>query len=222
MHVEWYGQSAFRLQTNGTTVFIDPFGDMAAAKERGLRWDYPAIEHVDADLLLVTHEHGDHNGVETIGGDPVVIRSTAGTHDTPIGEVIGVASEHDQVAGTQRGPNTIYVFELEALRVAHFGDFGQRALRPEQVEAIGQVNLAFLPVGGGPTMGGELASTVARQIGARWVVPHHYRSARIDFLEPVDDFLGHAAAVHSLDDPSFDTQHLPRSGGPIAVVPAAP
>jgi L-ascorbate metabolism protein UlaG (beta-lactamase superfamily) len=222
MHVEWYGQSAFRLQSGEATVFIDPFGDMSAARSHGRRWEYPDIEGVDADLLLVTHEHMDHNGVEAIGGDPVVIRSTAGTHTSPIGEVIGVASEHDEVAGTQRGPNTIYVFTLGSLRVAHFGDFGQSALREEQLAAIGTVNLAFIPVGAGPTIDGEHATRIARQIGARWVVPHHYRTGRIDFLEPVDQFLRHAAAVHNLDETGFDTERLPRSGGPIAVVPAAP
>jgi len=54
MHVEWYGQSAFRLESEGITVFIDPFGDMSAARDRGMRWDYPPIEGVEADLLLVT------------------------------------------------------------------------------------------------------------------------------------------------------------------------
>ena len=85
---------------------------------------------VEADLLLVTHEHRDHNGVEAIGGDPAILRSTAGTLESPVGEVVGVASEHDEVAGTQRGPNTIFVFTLDGVRVAHFGDFGQtRAAR---------------------------------------------------------------------------------------------
>ncbi len=53
-----------------------------------------------------------------------------------VGEVLGVASEHDEAAGTERGPNTIFVFELDGLRVAHFGDFGQRTLREEQAAAI--------------------------------------------------------------------------------------
>ena len=52
MQLEWYGQSAFRLADNGTTVFIDPFDDLSVMRDRGLRWDYPAIEGVRADLLL--------------------------------------------------------------------------------------------------------------------------------------------------------------------------
>src|SRR3954451_16930363 len=129
MQVEWYGQSAFRLSDGGETVFIDPFGDASAMASRGLQFDYPLISGVDADLLLVTHEHFDHNAVEVIGGDPAVLRSTAGTLESPVGEVLAIASEHDAVAGTQRGPNTIFPFSFGNLRVAHFGDFGQAALR---------------------------------------------------------------------------------------------
>jgi hypothetical protein len=62
----------------------------------------PAIAGVDADLLLVTHEHVDHNGVGASGGDPVTLRSTAGRLRSPIGEVVAVAAEHDEVAGTER------------------------------------------------------------------------------------------------------------------------
>jgi L-ascorbate metabolism protein UlaG (beta-lactamase superfamily) len=68
MHVEWYGQSAFGLEADGVTVFIDPFGDMSALADRGLEWDYAPIAGVAADVLLVTHEHRDHNAVEVIEG----------------------------------------------------------------------------------------------------------------------------------------------------------
>src|SRR5690349_4661554 len=112
MELQWYGQSAFRLSDGGRTVFIDPFGDMSGlAAGRGLTWDYPPISGVSADLLLVTHEHRDHNGVEAIAGDPVILRG-AGTHESPVGTVVGIASEHDDAAGTQRGPNTLFVLEL--------------------------------------------------------------------------------------------------------------
>jgi hypothetical protein len=85
-------------------------------------WDYPAIAGVDADLLLVTHEHFDHNGVGAIGGDPVTLRSTAGRLSSPIGEVLAVASEHDEAAGTERGPNTLFAFTLGRRRIAHLDD----------------------------------------------------------------------------------------------------
>jgi L-ascorbate metabolism protein UlaG (beta-lactamase superfamily) len=222
MQVEWYGQSAFRLTGDDTTVFIDPFGDMSALTEaRGMQFDYPAIDGVDAHLLLVTHEHLDHNGVDAIGGDPVTLRATAGKHESPLGEVMGVASEHDAAAGTERGPNTIFVFTLDGVRVAHFGDFGQTGLRPEQAEAIGTVDLVFLPVGGGPTIDHDQAAAIAEQVGAKWIVPMHYRTEKISFLETAEPFLEKHSKVERLQSPAFDTNDLP-GDTPLAVVPAAP
>ncbi len=222
MRIDWYGQSAFLLSADGTRVMIDPFGDMSAAASRGLEFNYQPIENVTAELVLVTHEHGDHNAVEVVSGDPPVIRSTAGRFDSPVGQVVGIASEHDRAAGTERGPNTIFVFELDGARVAHFGDFGQSALRPEQAEAIGNLDLLLLPVGGGPVIGAEAAAAIVERLEPRWVVPMHYRTARVNFLEPADPFLERMAQVERLTQSSFDTSELPASGGTLTVVPQAP
>jgi L-ascorbate metabolism protein UlaG (beta-lactamase superfamily) len=222
MHIQWFGQSSFRLDAGGASVFIDPFGDISGLSARGLQFDYPPIEGVDADLVLVTHEHVDHNAVERIGGTPTVLRSTAGRLESPIGEVLAVASEHDAVAGTERGPNTIFVFTLGGIRVAHFGDFGQAGLREEQASAIGSVDLLFVPVGGRPTIGAEQAGAIADRLGARWVVPMHYRTPRVNFLEPLDDLLERLPKAHRVDAPAFDLDELPETDGPLLVVPAAP
>jgi hypothetical protein len=118
MQVEWYGQSAFRLTDGATTVVLDPFDDLGPLTARGLRWEYPAIAGVEADLVLVTHEHLDHNGVGAIGGDPAILRSTAGRLDSAIGEVLAVAAEHDD-AFAQRAARVerlrASVFELDDL-----------------------------------------------------------------------------------------------------------
>jgi L-ascorbate metabolism protein UlaG (beta-lactamase superfamily) len=224
MRVEWYGQSAFHLSAGDATVAIDPFADMSAlTSARGMQFDYSPIEGVQAQLLLVTHEHMDHNGVDAISGDPTILRSTAGTLPSPLGEVTAIASEHDEQAGTARGPNTIFVFALEGMRVCHFGDFGQRALRDEQAEAIGAgVDLLILPVGGGPTIGAEGAAAIVERLSPRWVVPMHYRTPRIGFLETADAFLELCPHVHRLAGPVFETSELPSAEGPLVVVPAAP
>jgi L-ascorbate metabolism protein UlaG (beta-lactamase superfamily) len=188
MRTRWFGQSAFLLRGE-RLVFVDPFGDMSAAAGRGIQFEYPPIEGVTADLVLVTHEHRDHNAVEVIGGSPVVLRSTAGRLESPVGEVVAVASEHDDVAGTARGPNTIFWFSLDGVRLCHVGDFGQAALRPEQRDAIGTVDVVFVPVGGGPTIGGAAAAELVRSLAPRLVVPMHYRTPAVNFLEPPDAFL---------------------------------
>jgi L-ascorbate metabolism protein UlaG (beta-lactamase superfamily) len=222
MRVEWYGQSAFRLEDGEQVVAIDPFGEMPGLAERGMRFDYPPITGLEADLLLVTHEHGDHNAVERVGGDPVVLRSKAGTFDSPIGEVVAVASEHDTAAGTQRGPNTMVAFSFGGVRVAHLGDLGQAALRDEQAAALGRIDLLFVPVGDGPTIGAPLAAEIAARLQARWIVPMHYRTARTNFLEPADAFLALFERVARLDASSFTLDELPAGDGPLVVVPAAP
>jgi L-ascorbate metabolism protein UlaG (beta-lactamase superfamily) len=224
MRIHWYGQSAF-LITGEQRVFIDPFGpmqEMAAA--RGMQFDYPAVEGVEAELLLVTHEHMDHNGVESIGGSPHTLRSTAGTHESPLGDVIGIASEHDDVAGTERGPNTIFCFTLDGLRFCHFGDFGQAELRPEQLQAIGQVDVLFLPVGDGPTVGGERAAAIVRALRPRLVVPMHYRTDAINFLDPPDAFLDALGArIERLDESGFEVeQFLGMADDPTVVIPTTP
>jgi L-ascorbate metabolism protein UlaG (beta-lactamase superfamily) len=208
MRIRWYGQSAF-LMSGERTVFIDPFGAMEGLAERGVQFDYPPIEGVEADLLLVTHEHADHNAIEVVAGSPQILRSTAGTLDSPVGEVIAVASEHDAAAGTKRGPNTIFRFALDGLRVCHFGDFGQAELRAEQQRAIGELDVLFLPVGDGPTVGGESAAAIVRALRPRLVVPMHYRTDAVNFLEPPDAFLDAlGASVERLDEDALEADRF--------------
>jgi L-ascorbate metabolism protein UlaG (beta-lactamase superfamily) len=188
MQIRWFGQSAFLFTGAEGSVFVDPFGTGMAerAREGGTSWSYPDID-AHADVLLVTHDHFDHNGVEVIGGDPVVIRK-AGTHESPVGEIVGIASEHDDVAGTTRGPNTIYRFALDGITVAHFGDFGQPALRPEQRAALGDVDVVLFPVGGGPTTPAAQGAALVHELAPRLLVPMHYRSSHIGFLDPPEPY----------------------------------
>jgi L-ascorbate metabolism protein UlaG (beta-lactamase superfamily) len=222
MNVQWYGHSTFHLTAPEATVAIDPFGDMSGATARGIQFNYPPIEGVEPTLLLVTHEHPDHNGVEAIDGDPAVLRSTAGRLESPVGEVIAIASEHDAEAGTLRGFTTIFVFELEGLRVAHFGDFGQSELRAEQAALLDDLDLLFIPVGGSATIDADQAAEIVGRLSPRWVVPMHYRTSRTNFLDTEDAFLAHFERVERLAEPAFDTAALPAGEGPLVVVPAAP
>jgi L-ascorbate metabolism protein UlaG (beta-lactamase superfamily) len=221
MQLRWFGQSAFLLEAPEGRVVIDPFGDVAALAGRGIRFAYPPIEGVRADLVLVTHEHLDHNAAEVVEGDPEVVR-LAGTHQTPVGEVVGVASEHDTEAGTRRGPNAIFTLTLDGLRVCHMGDFGQEALRAEQRAALGAVDVLLAPVGGGPTIGPEQAATIAGELGASWIVPMHYGTPQADFLGPVDPFLEAFEDVRRLDASEAEIDAAQRPERPCVLVPSPP
>ena len=223
MRIRWYGQSSFL-----------PAARSASRSTRSGRWrisrheDFSgttrAIEGLEADVLLITHEHGDHSAAEVVAGSPQTIRSTAGTFDSPIGEIVAIASEHDAVAGTKRGPNTIFRFELDGLRLCHFGDFGQAALRPEQQEAIGEPDVLFLPVGAGPTIGGEEAAAVVRALAPRLVVAMHFGTPAVNFVDPPDAFLDALGGdVRRLESSEFDADELlAASGSTVTVVPAPP
>ena len=223
MRIRWYGQSAFLLTGEQHRVFIDPFGDMGAVSRPGWSWPFAPIDGIEADLLLVTHDHLDHNGVEAVAGDPLVL-AVAGTHESPVGEVVGIASEHDAAAGTQRGPNTIFRLTLDGTRVAHFGDFGQPALRPEQREALGDVDVLLLPVGGGPTIAPDAAAALVREIGPPLVVAMHYRTPDgLDFLDPPDAFLeAMGGRVKRLETSEAEVEPLLGSSGEPVVALLAP
>jgi L-ascorbate metabolism protein UlaG (beta-lactamase superfamily) len=223
MKLRWYGQSAFLLSGEQRRVFIDPFAIAADSPLAG-RWPFPPIEGVEADLLLVTHDHRDHNGVAAIGGDPVVL-DKPGTHSSPVGDVVGIASEHDAVAGTQRGPNTIFRFALDGTTVAHFGDFGQPALRPEQRGALGDVDVLILPIGGGPTIAPDAAVALVREVQPALVVAMHYRTpGGLDFLDPPDAFLdAMGARVARLETSEAEVEPLLGSReDPVVALLAAP
>jgi L-ascorbate metabolism protein UlaG (beta-lactamase superfamily) len=107
IQIQSYGHSAFHLRGPEHSVFIDPHGPMPGLP---VRFEYPLIRGVTADLLLITHEHPDHNNAGAIENPGQVIRSAAGTHRSSIGGVVSIAPEHDAVAGTVLGANTIVVF----------------------------------------------------------------------------------------------------------------
>jgi L-ascorbate metabolism protein UlaG (beta-lactamase superfamily) len=104
------------------------------------------------------------------------------------------------------------------------GDFGQSALRPEQIEAIGEIEVLFVPVGGGATIDGRAAADVVSLLGPAWVVPMHYRTEAVDFLDGPEDFLDAfpAAAVRRIDDSSFDLVSGAAGRRASVLMPAAP
>ena len=223
MIIRWHGQSAYTLTGAEHTVAVDPFGPFAPEMAARIRFDYPPIEPHPAHLLLVTHEHRDHNGLEAVAGDPRVVRSTAGRFETPVGEVVAIASEHDDAAGTVRGPNTIFAFSLDGLRIAHFGDFGQAGLRPEQRAAIDHVDLVFIPVGGGPTIDAAAAAAIVRDLAPAYAIPMHYRTPAIGFLEPPDAFIAMFDDVQLAEGSDWEVpEERPPATRVVVLQPPAP
>jgi L-ascorbate metabolism protein UlaG (beta-lactamase superfamily) len=180
----WYGQSCFLLETAaGTRVLMDPFG-----KATG----HPLPVGLRADLVTISHEHPDHNNVRLSTGIPRVIHGLTADKKgwARIEErfrdvsVRSVGVYHDDKRGTARGLDTVFVFEVGGLRIAHLGDLGH-TLDDDQLEAIGSVDVLLVPVGGGTTLDAYQATRVIDQLHPRlMIIPMHYTAEALDlFLE---------------------------------------
>ena len=180
MNVFWFGHSCFFLKgARGPSLLLDPFHEGEVG--------YP-LQAVEADIVVVSHDHQDHNNAEAVGGRPLLIKGP-GRH-TALGLVFwGVPSYHDEEGGRLRGLNTIFCFTMDGIRVCHLGDLGHPLSQPDG-EAIGPVDLLFLPVGGIYTIDAWGADEVMKQLRPAVAVPMHYQTPALSFeLEPVDEFL---------------------------------
>jgi L-ascorbate metabolism protein UlaG (beta-lactamase superfamily) len=182
MVITWYGQSCFKIQSGQTVLIIDPFD-----KKIGLT--PPKLE---AQMVLVTHEHYDHNNVGVIKGSPFIIDSP-GEYEVGGVRVRGIFSYHDTVdndKGDKREPNTIYTIRVEGIVLAHLGDLGQTQLTEEQLDALGEVDILMVPVGGTYTIGAKEAVEIIGQIEPKITIPMHYNVDGLKIkLAGVDRFL---------------------------------
>lgn len=188
MEISYLGHSCFEIkdrrgQGGLMTVVTDPFD----AKMVGM----PFKKQVNADLVLISHGHGDHNFTEVISGEPYVVCGP-GEYEVKEVKIFGVGSFHDDKNGTERGKNTIYSFEIDGVRLCHLGDLGT-SLTDSQVEQIGKVDILFIPVGGTYTIDPKKAVEVATALEPLIVIPMHYKasgmSKAFDELHGVEDFV---------------------------------
>jgi L-ascorbate metabolism protein UlaG (beta-lactamase superfamily) len=182
MDITYLGHSSFKLRGKSASVITDPFD----SKVVGLK--YPSSE---ADIVTVSHSHPDHNQPQIIKNLRMVIEGP-GEYEISGISIIGIPSFHDSKKGEERGFNTIYVFEIDGLRVAHLGDLGTD-LTDEQVSALGSIDVLIIPVGGEYTIGPKEAVKIVGEIDPFFVIPMHYKvdgiGPEFSKIEPVDTFL---------------------------------
>jgi L-ascorbate metabolism protein UlaG (beta-lactamase superfamily) len=170
MQIQYYGQSCFKITTKpagrateDVTIFFDPFG-----KELGLR-----PPQGQADIVLVSHEHSNHNNVGAIKGEPIVI-NTPGEYAVKGVNIVGIDSFHDNQGGTAQGHSTIFILEAEELKLCHLGDLGCD-LTGKQLDEIDGVDILFVPIGGSHTIDGKKAAELVHKIEPVLVIPMHYK-----------------------------------------------
>ncbi len=179
MEITWYGHSCFRLTERGmATVVTDPFDDSIGYEPLKLK----------ADIVTVSHNAAGHNYIEAIKGTSHIIR---GPGEYEIGGVFitGVQTDGHSKKTNGQPRNTLYVFDYDGITIAHLGDLKQVPTQTE-VEALGSVNVALVPVGGGGGLNAAKAAEVVSLLEPNIVVPMHYATpaARLK-LDSLDKFL---------------------------------
>jgi len=173
MEIKYLGHASFLIKTKTARVVTDPFDpEMVGLK-------FPKTE---ADIVTVSHNHKDHNQVKNVSGingvEPLII-DMAGEFEKIGVRVFGFQSFHDKTKGSERGENILYKIEAEGISVLHCGDLG---VIPEEsfLEAIGEVDILMVPVGGFYTIDAEEAAQLVRKIEPSIVIPMHYSHSRLN------------------------------------------
>ncbi|UCD93095.1 MAG: MBL fold metallo-hydrolase [Methanobacteriota archaeon] len=184
MRIAWHGHACFEIN-DGSTVVTDPHD----GKSIGLA---PPI--VEADLVLLSHDHYDHNCARIVKGNPTVVESAV--EETIKGAKIRTFKTfHDEAGGEKRGDNRIFSFEMDGVTFCHLGDLGH-PLGDELVSSIGPVDVLFVPVGSVFTIDGAAGWETVAKIKPKIAVPMHYRLRGLSLsLRPLEDFLSHARVV---------------------------
>jgi L-ascorbate metabolism protein UlaG (beta-lactamase superfamily) len=199
MKAKWLGHSAFLLSAaDNTRIITDPY--VAGSYDGALGYG-PITE--TADGVSVSHDHPDHSGQDALPGNPKLVRGL-GEHSVGSVTIKGFRTWHDASKGAQRGENTVFVYEIDGLRVCHLGDLGH-LLDEKTAGDIGQVDVLMVPVGGFYTIDAKEATEVARLLGAKVVIPMHYKTGKLGFdIAGVEGFLSGKDNVNRIGGPEVE------------------
>jgi len=175
MEISWYGLSCFRLTERGfATVVTDPYGDILGLPPLKLK----------ADVVSISHDAPGHNYVEGVKGHA---HTLIGPGEYEIGNVFIIAIATDQEKDDSS--NVLYLFDYEGLTIAHLGDM-RKVPTQAQIEALEQVHVLLLPVGGGNSLNAAQASEIVSMLEPNIVIPMHYQVDGLEIeLDSVERFL---------------------------------
>ena len=183
MDIIHIGHSSFRIKGKKASLVTDPYDpDFVGMK----------LPKIEADIVTISHSHQDHSFIEGVAGSPLVINGP-GEYEIKGVKINGMTAYHDHVKGEEKGKNTIYLFDIDKIKIAHLGDLAHR-LNDETVEIFNSCDILMLPVGGGFSLNAEQAAAVVTQLEPYIIIPMHYQDKRLNaqtfgHLLAVDDFI---------------------------------
>ncbi len=212
MKIKWLGHASFMITSDsGIRIITDPY---VTAENL----NYGEIKE-SADIVTVSHEHGDHNYVSAVRGNPEAVRGTAKVKGI---EFKGIPAYHDDAEGQQRGKNTIFCFTVDGVRVCHLGDLGH-PLNDKQTAELGNVDILLIPVGGVYTIDAKVASQLCDRLKPKVIIPMHFKNDKCTFpIAGVDEFLQGKEGVSRLDtsEVEFKQGELPATTKTVVLKPA--
>ncbi len=167
MDLTWYGLSCFRMVERGlATVVTDPYDPTLGLSTLNLK----------ADVVTVSHDAAGHNYLKGVKGPRLRI---AGPGEYEAGGVFVTGIRMAAMTKGKNGkvPNTLYVFNFNGLTVAHMGDLSYVPSQ-SQIEDLGPVDIALVPVGGGGALSPAEAAELISLIEPSLVVPMHYKTGK--------------------------------------------
>ncbi|HPC30865.1 MAG TPA: MBL fold metallo-hydrolase [Candidatus Paceibacterota bacterium] len=180
MIISWLGHSFFKIETKNKVIAIDPYN------EESLGLKPPRFK---ADILLISHNHKDHNNKKAILGEPFILEEL-GEIETDGIFIEGILSYHDDANGKYRGLNTIFIIYSEEMKLCFLGDLGEKKLKEESLQKVSNADILFIPIGGNYTIDGEEAISLINQIEPKIIIPMHYKIEGLKLkLDSEDKFL---------------------------------
>lgn len=193
MEITWYGHSCFRLtERNYVTVVTDPYDNKVIG--------YDPLK-LKAEIVTVSHDAPGHNNSAAVKGSTHVL---TGPGEFEIGGVFITAVQTDSGKKSKDSVrNTIYVFDYDGLTVAHLGDL-QKIPTQSEIELLGTVNVALVPVGGGNSLNAAKAAEVVSMLEPDLVIPMHYATSDSKIkLDEINKFIKEMGLSKTEPQPSL-------------------
>ncbi len=191
--IRWYGHNCFRIRAKEATVLTDPV-------DRSTGY---AMSKQNADIVTISDEHAGNINLNAVRSDFQTIRGP-GEYEMHDVFITGIRTYRDEKRQPESGYNTIYLIEVEGLKIGHLGNLGH-GLSDEQAEIFNNVDLLMIAAGGGGVLAQDKAVELVTQLSPKAVIPMRYATAigdktlddasvftkqlGVDIPEPVDKFV---------------------------------
>lgn len=169
MVITYHGGQCFKVSFGSTTLAFNPI-----AKKSKLE----AVKF-GADAAFVSLWHPDFNGVEQVAHGSKQPFVVDGPGEYEIGQVIahgyGVETTYDKKPAF----NTIYQVKLEGMNIVFLGSVTNPEIDPKILSEFGDIDILFVPIGGGDVLEVPQASKLAVKLEAKLIIPMHYDNAAL-------------------------------------------